>query len=165
MLLAWVGHENVSHHGCHDHLCRHDLHARRVHRGCLVFFRPECGPNGDLDVAHHRLAYCGCLLSQPHGHERLVRLSAQTEASRIKQADGYCHCFYSVRRILDLPPSLPANPPRRSPRPRPPVLAPRASDGAVPDASRLPVRARGLSTTLAGGGGSLSESWSLSLPR
>ena len=161
---TWVGHGNASHHDCHDHLCHHDHHARRVHRSCLVFSRLECGPRGDLDVAHHRLACRGWLRSQPHGHERLFRLSARNIGSRTKKAGGYCHRFYMVRRILDLPPSLPLKPPRRSPRPRPPAPAPRASEGAVPDASRLPLRARGLSTILGGGAGSLSESWSLSLP-
>ena len=163
-MLTWAGHANASHHGCHDHLCRHDLLVRRVHRNCLVFSRLECGLSGDLDVAHHRLACRGCSLSQPHGHERLVKLSARNTGLGISQEDGYCYCFCSVRGTLDLPPSLPEKPPRRSPRPRAPVLAPRASDGAVPDASRLPVRGRGLSATLGGGGGSLSESWSLSLP-
>jgi len=64
---------------------------------------------------------------------------------------------------LPVPPSLPVNPPRRPPRP-PRSAPPRASGGAVPEASRFPVRGIGLSTTSVAGGASLSESWSLSLP-
>ena len=88
-MLTWVGHGNASHRGCHDHLCRHGLLARHVHRDCLVSSRLGCGPSGDLDVAHHRLACRGCSLSQPHGHERLVRLSARNKGLGIEQADGY----------------------------------------------------------------------------
>lgn len=69
----------------------------------------------------------------------------------------------------NLPPSLPEKPPRPRLRPArpprsPPAAPPRASLGAEAGASRLPCRATGLSATFVGGSGSLSESWSLSLP-
>lgn len=72
----------------------------------------------------------------------------------------------SMQRYRDIPSSLPVKPPRRPPRPPRSPLGPppRASDGAVPDASRFPLRGTGLSATFVGGAGSLSESWSLSFP-
>ena len=97
------------------------------------------------------------------------REAGEVLALCLRPPSGHSRCRLSllVERYesLDVPPSLPAKPPRRSPRPRPPPTAPsRASDGAVPDASRLPCRTMGLSATLVGGAGSLSESSSLSLP-
>ena len=101
-------------------------------------------------------------------------------------AESWVHCQYQIQiavatsykifghaapgsREYDLPPSLPENPPRPRARPArpprsPPAAPPRASLGAVAGASRLPCRASGLSATFGGGAGSLSESWSLSLP-
>ena len=78
-------------------------------------------------------------------------------------------CSPSLEKERDLPPSLPEKPPRPRARPArplrsPPAAPPRGSLGAVAGASRLPCRATGLSATFGGGAGSLSESWSLSLP-
>ena len=64
----------------------------------------------------------------------------------------------------DIPCSFPWKPPRRPPRPPRWSSPRRASVGAVPEASRLPLLWTGLSAILVGGAGSLSESWSLSLP-
>ena len=81
----------------------------------------------------------------------------------------HSHRSSRLYKEYDLPPSLPENPPRPRPRPaRPPrslpAAPPRASLGAVAGVSRLPCRAIGLSATFGAGAGSLSESWSLSLP-
>lgn len=89
--------------------------------------------------------------------------------SQVYLRKDHSHRRSRLYKEYDLPPSLPENPPRPRPRPaRPPrslpAAPPRASLGAVAGASRLPCRAIGLSATFGGGAGSLSESWSLSLP-
>ena len=114
------------------------------------------------------------------------RLDAIIHRAGFTVAKSWVHCQYHVQlavatsykpfrhelqvvESIDLPPSLPENPPRPRARPArpprsPPAAPPRASLGAVAGASRLPCRAIGLSATFGGGAGSLSESWSLSLP-
>ena len=89
--------------------------------------------------------------------------------SRVYLGKDHSHRRSSLCKEYDLPPSLPENPPRPRLRPaRPPrslpAAPPPASLDAVAGASRLPCRAIGLSATFGGGTGSLSESWSLSLP-